>query len=223
MAERVRVTTPRGLRLRDSARDGATLRVLKTGEEVEVLGRETWLRVRASDSSVGFVLADYVEPAPALALAAAPPPGENEIEVFESARLRGDPLRIHRDFEASVRAVESLADRHDLRIFVTSSLREPRLPVSGAVVDPAKLSNHHAGHAFDMNLVLDGELLNSQRLGRPSELPPRAQSFLQDLRMLPPLRWGGDFATPDPVHIDDGLNIRDRDGFLAKVRRLWGG
>jgi hypothetical protein len=221
MAELVRVTTPRGLRLRDSARDGSTLRVLRAGEEVEVLGRETWLRVRASDSSVGFVLADYVEPA--LARTAAAADGGDEIVTFESPRFAGDPLRIHRDFEDSVRFVDQLAGGYELRLFVTSSLREPRLPVAGAVVEPAKFSNHHAGHALDMNLLIDGELLNSQRLARQNDLPPAAQGFLHDLRTHPPLRWGGDFATPDLVHIDDGFNIRDPERFRETVRRLWGG
>jgi hypothetical protein len=224
MPERVRITTPRGLRLRDSARDGATIRVLERGAEVEVLGRETWLRVRASDSSVGFVLADYTEPiaAPPRAAAAAAAPGA-EIISFEHPSFRGESLRIDRDFESSALAVAALAQTHDVKLHVTSGLREPQVPVAGAVVTPAKLSNHHVGHAFDMNLLLDGELIDSRRLARVTELPQRARAFLLDVRTSPPLRWGGDFSVPDPVHIDDGLNIRDPGAFQAKVRQIWGG
>ena len=31
------------------------------------------------------------------------------------------------------------------------------------------------------------------------------------------LRWGGDFSPEDPVHIDDGLNVRDRDRWDKKL------
>ena len=35
------------------------------------------------------------------------------------------------------------------------------------------------------------------------------------------LRWGNDFSTPDPVHIDNGLNLNHERAFRDKLMRLW--
>lgn len=60
------------------------------------------------------------------------------------------------------------------------------------------------------------------------ELPSGVQGFLQGIRDDPDLRWGGDFvdangdADPDPVHIDDRLNLNDPDEWEARFRALNG-
>jgi hypothetical protein len=45
----------------------------------------------------------------------------------------------------------------ELIIFVTRSLRRPGQLVSGAIVQPAKFSNHHVGHGIDFNLIYGNE------------------------------------------------------------------
>ena len=50
-----------GLNLRESPRTGNVLSTLRRGSKVEILEEETWLKVKKSDGSTGYVLADYVE------------------------------------------------------------------------------------------------------------------------------------------------------------------
>jgi len=42
-------------------------------------------------------------------------------------------------------------------------------------------------------------------------LPDAVKNFIDDIRNDTLMRWGGDFETEDPVHVDDGQNIRDPD------------
>jgi hypothetical protein len=53
-----------GLPLRKTPKAGAVLSKLRRNTRVDVLEKETWLRVRTRDGSVGYVLADFVEVAP---------------------------------------------------------------------------------------------------------------------------------------------------------------
>ena len=228
MAERVRVIAHQGLRLRDSPRDGTTLQVLGEGAELEVLGRETWVRVKYG-TQVGFVLADYVEPATAAtqgmgvgAFASDMTGRADIIEYPLSATIQGSSIRIDREFKPALEGIEKLASSKKLTVWVTSSLREPYKPVSGAIVEPAQFSNHHVGHGIDMNLVLDGKWFRSVELKKFDTLPQPIQEFLHEVQSGLKLRWGGTFSTPDPVHIDDGLNLRDRKRFDAKLASLWG-
>jgi hypothetical protein len=50
--------------LRKAPKTGGAARKLRRNSSVEVLEKETWLRVRTSDGKSGFVLADFVELAP---------------------------------------------------------------------------------------------------------------------------------------------------------------
>lgn len=38
-----------------------SLRALRKGSKVEILEEETWLRVKAKDGKIGYVLADHIE------------------------------------------------------------------------------------------------------------------------------------------------------------------
>jgi hypothetical protein len=230
MHERARVIAHSGLRFRDSPRDGITLEVLAHGETVEVLGRETWVRVKHGEQ-VGFVLADFIEPvaehgfvAPGVAPFDLDDGGKivDIIEYPQNATIRGQPLRIDREFRPAIEGIEELANDLGLIVWITSSLREPYKPVAGAIVTPAKFSNHHIGHGIDMNLVMNDRWFRSTELGRFDSLPGPIQSFLDGVQSRLKLRWGGKFSTPDPVHIDDGLNLRDRERFDAKLAALWG-
>jgi hypothetical protein len=239
MTEKARVTAHNGLRLRDSPRDGVTLEVIPENDEIEILGRETWLRVQHGDQT-GFVLADYVERLDAAASAVVKPvpqapvisvsPSASEVITIEefgpSPVFQGEPIRIDVNeqdgFVASVKGIESLAGQLGLTVFVTSSLREPYKPVAGAIVTPAQFSNHHVGHALDVNLILDGRFFRSDKLAQFASLPEPIRVFLDMARAKLGMRWGGDFSPPDPVHLDDGLNVRQQQLFNKKLRALWG-
>jgi hypothetical protein len=240
MIERVRVTATSGLRLRDSPRDGITLDVLPNKAELTLLGRETWLRV-SSNGKVGFVLADYVEPLHDVRPAPVPvppdPPVDPQIPQYSGAVdiieynpqgdvFRGAPLRIDAEFRPCIEYLGGLALHHGIKIFVTSSLREPLKPVANAIVKPAQYSNHHVGHGIDMNLVDGDRHIRSDELGdleRLRQVSPGAHSFLMEVsRLKHYLRWGGDFTDKDPVHIDNGLNVFHEQAYATKLHSLWG-
>jgi len=213
---RIRTTASRGLRLRDAPLDGTTLDVLPAGTELEVFDEERWLKVRSPDGTTGFVSAEYVEPVTDHERTA-----ESWVTTFTHQRIRSEQLvRIHRDFTEAMDTVVSAAEETDVIVFVTSALRRPNQSVSGAVVEPATMSNHHVGHAIDFNLIYEGQWLNSGRLLNWSGLPEAAQAFIERLRVNG-LRWGGDFSKKDPVHIDDDLNHRNPEGYKVKLAAIW--
>jgi D-alanyl-D-alanine carboxypeptidase-like protein len=219
MSERGRVRAEQGLRLRDSPRDGMTLKVIPQDAEVELLGRETWLRVDYG-GTVGFVLADYVEP-----VARLPAPAGASMRIVNVAHraLTGDVARVDQAIEPKILDLAERAAVLQVSIWVTSSLREPYRPVDGAIVEPAKLSNHHIGHALDMNVLFDSKLFGSSVLGNAQALPQNVRTFLENAIPAAGLTWGGTFAKPDVVHIDDRLNVNEPDEFQAKLHALWGG
>jgi hypothetical protein len=53
-----------GLELRKSPKTGGVIKSLRRSSKVEILGQETWLRVRTRDGDEGYVLADFIEIAP---------------------------------------------------------------------------------------------------------------------------------------------------------------
>ncbi len=124
--------------------------------------------------------------------------------------------KIDKGFLEAIRRIDDLAEKNGLKIIVTgsnaASFRPEGTVVGGAIVTPAGRSNHKVGHAIDMNLeiVSDGEYYNSTRMLKTNEAnwDPKIRAFFKGLQDDLELRWGGSFVTePDPVHIDDGLNL----------------
>jgi hypothetical protein len=109
----------------------------------------------------------------------------------------------------------------ELKMHITSSLRNKDAPVKGAIVMPVKRSNHLVGHAVDMNLIWRDIIYNSSRMKAFRRLPVAIREFIARIRRHPYLRWGGDFSTPDPVHIDDNLSRRDPELWEAKFVDLF--
>ena len=220
------LTTARpSLRLRDSPKDGTTLKFLKPGSELDVIGRETWLQVRTEDGRIGFVLADYVEPLESPIVSNNRFSFEEQIiEYPQSDRLLGEKARIHADFKEAMDKILQIAGAAGVQLWVTSSLREPYHRISGTVVPPAQRSNHHVGHAIDMNLIAGGEFFNSKKLGDPAvyESDSPVGRFIAGIRSTEGLQWGGDFDTRDPVHIDDRLNKNKPKIYQRKLESLWG-
>jgi hypothetical protein len=199
--------------------DGDVIAVLPRDTEVTVLSRQSWLRVRAGDRE-GYVSGDFIEASGAAADSGAGRPAN--IRPFSSSQMIGEPMRVDEGFEPALERINGYARQRGVEIWVTSSFREPGQVLAGAVVEPARASNHLVGHAIDMNVRLQGELFNSRRLRRAShpELPAAVRGFLDDVRADGGLRWGGDFTREDPVHIDDKLNIDEPDLWMRKFRDI---
>ncbi len=226
-----------GLNLRRSPKTGNVLKTLRRGSKVEVLEEETWLKVRASDGSVGFVLADFVEQTEDTSIHQGVEPtavsddtdtveaisdGEQdqcEISIYTNSQFIGKELRADIDFFPHLDRLNKFAQDCAVQIYVTSSAREPGRTVSGAIVKPASRSNHLVGHGIDMNLQSASGFFNSKKLKKSnfSRLPKEIRDFLNLVRGDSVLRWGGDFRKEDPVHIDDSLNLRNPGRWDSKL------
>lgn len=224
-----------GLSLRRSPKTGQVVKTLRRGSGVEILGEETWLRVRASDGTTGWVLGDFIEQDPAAvvmpegaARAAAAglvdtaPSDICVIGPYHNVRFVGAEILADADFLPLLDRLNDLAAACAVEIHVTSSFREPDRAPSGAIVPPAKRSNHFVGHAIDMNVKSPSGFFNSGKLRRANlpALPAEVREFIQKVRDDPVLRWGGDFNPEDPVHIDDGLNHSDPARWQSKLASL---
>ncbi len=122
---------------------------------------------------------------------------------------RGRQVIVHRAFLSQVNTIKALAKTHNIKLVVTQGYRPPGRPVKDAIVKPAVRSNHLAGHALDMNPRHGWKTYTSEDMAPENfhRLPPRVRAFLDAVRAHPRLRWGGDFNTPDPVHIDLPINL----------------
>lgn len=209
-----------GLNLRDSLTTGSVVKVLRRSSRVEILGEETWLRVRTRDGLTGYVFGDFIERDPPVEVEvdAGSPAGKLVLERYHHERFVGQPVTADVDFFPFLDRVAGFAQKCKLFVHVTSSTRDPGGQVGGAIVTPAKRSNHLVGHAIDMNLLAEsGELFNSAKLRDLANQPAEVRRFIELVREDADLRWGGDFSQPDVVHIDDGLNVRQPELWEAKL------
>ena len=131
---------------------------------------------------------------------------------FQGKKVLADDL-----FLPELQKIDKYAGEFGIKIHVTSSFRKDA-NVKGAIVTPSKMSNHMAGHAIDMNIVFPGGWANSAYLKKSNEANwhDSGKGFIDAIRDDETLRWGGDFNTEDPVHIDDGLNVRSREEWKAR-------
>ena len=120
-------------------------------------------------------------------------------------------MLVHRDFYDIVSQVNRYAVKNNLHLLITQSYRPPNKKIYNAIVTPAVKSNHLAGHAIDFNMVYGGKVFESNDLlnGKFHSLPDPLKHFVNDIRLNPGIRWGGDFEIQDPVHLDDGINVKD--------------
>ena len=133
-----------------------------------------------------------------------------------------NPIMIHDGFESSMDMICDLLHQAGLRMHINSSLRNS-IHVPGAIVSPAKMSNHLIGHAIDGNIILaSGRLIHSTELERMMQEDAwdlNVRTFIQSIRDAK-LRWGGDFRVRDVVHIDDALNVRHPDQWQSIMDEL---
>lgn len=212
-----------GLNLRAALKTGKVVKVLRRSSRVEILGEETWYRVRTRDGLEGYVFGDFIEKD--VADVGVGPPAVDPtspstgcvLESYRNERFIGQPVTADVDFFPFLDRLAEFAARSTLKIFVTSSARDPGADVRGAIVKPATRSNHLVGHAIDMNLQSEsGRFFNSKMLKELDTQPQYVRRFIERIRKDPVLRWGGDFRTRDVVHIDDALNVRFPEVWDAK-------
>ncbi len=214
--------TTSGLNLRKNVRPGKVLKVLRRSSRVEILGQGTWLRVRTRDGQEGFVSGDFIDidaPLTASIAAAHTPSDKCVLERFGHKRFTGRVVTADLEFFGLLKRIAGFAEQCRLFVHVTSSTRDHGHVVGSAIVKPAERSNHFIGHAIDMNLESEGGgFFNSKKLKKLASQPRDVRRFIKLIRDDPDLRWGGDFSTPDVVHIDDAFNIRHPDIYDAKFR-----
>ncbi|WP_161991936.1 M15 family metallopeptidase [Flagellimonas algicola] len=115
--------------------------------------------------------------------------------------------------------VNDYAEKADVYVYVTSSFRTSS-NVNGAIVTPAKRSNHMAGHGIDMNVIYgNDQWANSKVLNKYPAVPAPVKKFIDSIIADPKLRWGGKFRIKDVVHIDDHLN-KDRDKWEERYQAM---
>lgn len=127
----------------------------------------------------------------------------------KSKYFKGKVLICHEDFKPYLEKLDSKLEELNLRIYVTSSLRHST-NVPGAIVTPAKMSNHLVGYAFDCNIIDGSEWWNSKRLLNPEGKVLEFINFAKSIN----LRWGGDFVKRDTVHFDYPLNRKNKEKYL---------
>lgn len=123
---------------------------------------------------------------------------------FKHKAFVGKACFIDPDFEHSLKLMGDIAETLGLKVHNNSSFREDT-NVKGAIVTPAKMSNHLIGQAIDCNIVEGKVMWSSKMLLNPTG---NVLKFINGCKAIG-LRWGGDFAKRDTVHFDSGLNIRN--------------
>jgi len=141
---------------------------------------------------------------------------------YTGTNFRGAAVQCDTQFVNALTRIDNYAGNRNVEVHVTSSFRALGQAVQNAIVQPAATSNHHAGHAIDMNIWHNRNLYNSAALhpNTFNNLPQAVQDFLNDIRGDAGLRWGGDFTPTDPVHIDDGLNVNDPALYQQRVNAV---
>ncbi|WP_020532462.1 M15 family metallopeptidase [Flexithrix dorotheae] len=155
----------------------------------------------------------------------APPMPTSALVTYSDTHFVGKKITCDVEFVPALKRINAYAAKHDIKILITSSFRTS-IEVPGAIVTPARMSNHMAGHGIDMNIKYGptySKLCNSKCLGK--RLPSQIAQFIEEIRNDPELRWGGDFRKSDPVHIDDHLNKdpekwKKRYDAVQKARKL---
>jgi hypothetical protein len=114
-------------------------------------------------------------------------------------------ILLHPSFAAAVSgAFNDEAKNADVHLQLNQTFRRADVPPTGAVVAPAAKSRHLVGHAVDLNIV-DGGTINTASMFLAKRATAAALAFIQAVKTQG-YRWGGDFATVDPVHFDDALD-----------------
>jgi hypothetical protein len=132
-----------GLNLRRSLNAGPVVKVPRKNSRVTILGTETWHRVRTRDGQEGFVFADFIEtdhvpPSSPAVIDAVSSEGPRLVPTtYQNERFTGAVVTVDADFVSHLDRIASFAGACGLRVFVTSSMRDPDGGISNAIVTPA--------------------------------------------------------------------------------------
>lgn len=122
------------------------------------------------------------------------------------------------DFHDCLVAMAETAAKYKLQIYVISTVRYPDIPVKGAIVTPAKKSNHFVGCAIDCNIKEGKVLWTSKMLETPGG---NVKKFIQEVKDRG-VRWGGDFAKKDTIHFDNAMNIKNPKRYKEIFKEIHG-
>lgn len=218
-----RVKSISGLNIRAKP-NGEKVGILPHNAEVNIIEEVTFYRVKSPTGQLGYVHGDFLEKLPEMQAASGQAlsletKGQFIQSVFQSPQFIGESVKVDHDFIPALERVADFAEQCELKVWVTSSTRSLNNQVAGAIVTPASRSCHHIGHAIDMNLMFEGKLYNSKKLKRENldNLPSAIPKFINLIRDDEELRWGGDFNTEDPVHIDDDYYRKNELFYMAKL------
>lgn len=122
--------------------------------------------------------------------------------------LFGRQILVNKAFLPYLSRVELYAKEQDILILVNQGYRYEGHEVGRSIVTPARYSNHLAGFAIDFNIKLQGKKYFAASLKKNNlkNLPVKIRNFIDRIRKDKDLRWGGDFQTSDPIHIDVPIN-----------------
>ena len=129
--------------------------------------------------------------------------------IFKGQNFTGKEVLCHEGFLPYLEIMDLKAVELGLKIYVTSSWRKDT-NVKGAIVTPAKMSNHLVGHAIDCNIIEDKIWWNSTQLKTPTGKVLEFIKFCESNG----IRWGGRFAKIDTVHFDYPLNLKNKVKYL---------
>lgn len=117
---------------------------------------------------------------------------------------------VHADFADKIRCMmNEEAKKAKVTLRINQTFRREDVSPTGAVVSPAKKSQHLVGHAVDLNIV-DAGTVNSSAMFNAGAETAGADTFVDGVK-AEGLRWGGDFHPSDPVHFDDFLDPNSED------------
>ena len=137
---------------------------------------------------------------------------------FKTVLPYKEEIWVDEDFVSYLDKMNEAAQKRMITIGVTSAFRLNSDHINGAVVTPAKKSNHFVGHAIDLNLICNGMVFKSDDLSIayqtkvPTIIQQIIKNFIAECK-TDGMRYGGDFkpteTANDPVHMDSGLYQRD--------------
>lgn len=127
---------------------------------------------------------------------------------------------IDAEFKPSMDIINDAAKELGLQVVVISAKRDT-INVKGAIVKPATNSNHLVGHAVDVNFIVTatGQFFNSKMI-QASTAADSIGKFIKAVKQKG-IRWGGEFLKKDPVHFDDGLNVKNPERYKEKIKEYF--
>jgi hypothetical protein len=126
-------------------------------------------------------------------------------KVLDYPQAQDGEVLVNADFADSIKStLNDEAKNARVTLNINQTFRVHGASVGGAVVTPAKKSQHLVGHAVDLNIV-DGDTVNTAAMFNAGGETAAADKFVRAAKGKG-LRWGGDFTDTDPVHFDDNLD-----------------